>query len=174
MSPAINLLLPILTVSGQVFFVILLFAIFLQNKFVLLFVKKNATLIAFIVATFATLGSLYYSEIMGYEPCKLCWIQRIFMYPQVILLGLALIKKETIVSTYNSIVLSILGGLVAGYHYLLQIGAVPNLPCSAVGYSVSCSQRFVLEFGYLTIPMMALTAFAVILLTLITSRLNRV
>lgn len=174
MPSTISLLLPILTVAGQAFLVILLFAIFLQNKFVLLFVKNNATLIAFLAATFAMLGSLYYSEIMGYEPCKLCWIQRIFIYPQVILLGLALIKKETIVSAYNSITLSIFGGLVAGYHYLLQIGAVPNLPCSAVGYSVSCSQRFVLEFGYLTIPMMGLTAFSIILLTLITSRLNRV
>lgn len=117
------------------------------------------------VALVAMVGSLIYSEIIGYEPCKLCWLQRIFMYSQVILLGMALFKKDYKIISY-SIVLSIIGAIIAGYHYLLQLGVASGLPCSAVGYSVSCSQRFVMQYGYITIPMMALSAFVLITLLL--------
>ncbi|OGY68707.1 MAG: hypothetical protein A3B94_01990 [Candidatus Jacksonbacteria bacterium RIFCSPHIGHO2_02_FULL_43_10] len=108
------------------------------------------------------LGSLFYSEIAGYEPCQLCWWQRILMYPQVILLGVAWLKEDQGIVLY-SIALSSLGALIAGYNYLLQIGFVPSIGCSAVGYSINCSQRFVMQFGYITIPMMALTAFLLII-----------
>lgn len=126
------------------------------------FVGKNGIALAFAAALAATLSSLFYSEIAGYEPCKLCWFQRIFMYPQVILLGIALWKKDNREAIY-CLVLSVAGAIVAGYHYLMQIGITPSLPCSAVGYSASCSQRFVMQFGYITIPMMSLTIFALII-----------
>ena len=118
---------------------------------------------AFLVSLGATVGSLFLSEIAQFEPCKLCWFQRIFMYPQVFLLGIALWKKDLGIYTY-SIALSAIGAIIAGYHYLLQIGVAPALPCSAVGYSADCSQRFILQFGYITIPLMAFSAFLLILL----------
>lgn len=124
-------------------------------------VANNAVLFSLIVAVLATAGSLFYSEIAGYEPCKLCWFQRIFMYPQVILLAIALWKRDDHIRLY-SIWLSAVGAVIAAYHYLLQIGVISGGPCSAVGYSVSCAQRFVLQHGYITIPMMALTAFLMI------------
>ena len=58
--------------------------------------------------------------------------------------------------------LSIIGAVIAAYHYLLQLNIAPSLPCSAVGYSVSCSQVFVMNFGYITIPLMSLTVFSLI------------
>ncbi|MEK7114916.1 MAG: disulfide oxidoreductase [Patescibacteria group bacterium] len=158
----VNQTLGILTIIAQIFS-ILLFIFFFTKKSLPNFLKRNILLIAFAVVLIATLGSLTYSEIIGYEPCKLCWFQRIFMYPQVILLGMALIKKDYKIASY-SIILSIIGAVIAGYHYLLQLGFAPNLPCSAIGYSVSCSQKFVMQFGYITIPMMAFSAFVLIAL----------
>ena len=149
--------------AAQILVLVILAAAFLRKEKVLRFFGDNAVLFALIVALIATSGSLFYSEIAGYEPCKLCWFQRIFMYPQVLLLGLALWKKEGKQIAPYSVLLSSIGALIAGYHYLLQLDLVPSLPCSAVGYSVSCSQRFVMQFGYITIPLMAFTAFLLII-----------
>jgi len=160
----VNNTLGILTIIAQIFS-ILLFVLFFTKKSLPIFLKNNVLFFAFAVALIATLGSLTYSEIIGYEPCKLCWFQRIFMYPQVILLGMALVKKDYKIASY-SIFLSIIGAFIAGYHYLLQIGVAPELPCSAVGYSVSCSQRFVMQFGYISLPMMAFSAFILMALLL--------
>lgn len=158
---AVNLILSSLTVAGQAIIIVAFIALAIRNEKIIRFFGKNAVVFSFIVAVIATFGSLFYSEIAGYEPCKLCWFQRILMYPQVILLGLALWKKRYL--NYQSIVLSIMGAIIAGYHYLLQVGFAPvSLPCSAVGYSGACSQRFVMQFGYITIPMMAFTAFILI------------
>lgn len=123
--------------------------------------KQNFILFSFIVSLVATSGSLFFSEIAKYNPCTLCWYQRIFMYPQVLLLGLAIIKKEKVIINY-SLLLSVVGGIIALYHYLMQINLVPSTVCSVVGYSASCSQRFEMEYGYITIPMMSLTAFVLI------------
>ena len=151
------------TVFEEIFIVVLLAFSFTRRgrEWVRHIVGEQALFYGFIVALAATLGSLIYSDVLGYEPCKLCWFQRIFMYPQVLLLGFALIKKQRVIIDY-ALALAIPGALVAGYHYLLQLGVAPSLPCAAVGYSVSCSERFVLQFGYITIPLMAFTAFVLI------------
>ncbi|MDO8655140.1 MAG: disulfide oxidoreductase [bacterium] len=166
----INKMLGILTVTGQIVVIggIVLFVVRRRNM--LRFFGQHALVFSFAVALVATLGSLFYSEIAGYEPCKLCWLQRIFIYPQVLLLGMALWKKDRGIADY-SIVLSAVGAVIAGYHYLLQLGVAPSLPCAAVGYSVSCAQRFVMQFGYITIPLMAFTAFIMILLFMVSQKL---
>ncbi|MBI4415344.1 MAG: disulfide bond formation protein B [Candidatus Kerfeldbacteria bacterium] len=129
---------------------------------------RNGLQFAFVVALVSMLGSLFYSEIAKYTPCELCWYQRILMYPQTLLLFIALIKKDLGVTKYT-LWMSLIGALVAGYHYLLQLNLVPA-PCSAVGYSAACSQRFVMEYGYITIPMMAFTGFVLILLMMVAAR----
>ncbi len=121
------------------------------------FIKSRALTFSFIVALAAMLGSLFYSEIAGYEPCALCWYQRIFMFPQVFILGWALIKKDFSVAPYIRM-LSIMGAVIAGYQHLLQLGWMPSAVCNAVG-GVSCAQRFVMGFGYITLPLMSFTAF---------------
>jgi len=167
----VNLILSLLTIVGQVIIGALVILLLIRNEKFVGFFGKNAVLFSFIVALIATFGSLFYSEVAGFEPCKLCWFQRIFMYPQTILLAIALWKKNGMLTVYNSLVLSIIGAAIAGYHYLLQIGVGPEIPCSAVGYSAACSQRFVMQFGYITIPMMAFTAFAIILLLMTAQKL---
>ncbi len=133
---------------------------------VLLFVSRKAMQITFLVALLATLGSLIYSDVIGYEPCKLCWYQRIFMYPLVVMFGIALWKKHTWIKPYG-VVMAGVGALIAGFHYLGQIGWNPlGLECLAIGYSASCSKNFVLQFGFITIPMMAVSAFLFIALSL--------
>ncbi|MBI2459065.1 MAG: disulfide bond formation protein B [Parcubacteria group bacterium] len=150
------------TIAGQIILAVLIVSLATRKSDLLNFFAKRALIFSFIVALMATLGSLFYSEIAGYEPCKLCWFQRILMYPQAIILGLAWLKKDYNIALY-SLVLSSLGALIAAYHYLLQIGLAPAIGCSAVGYSISCAQRFVMRFGYITIPMMSLTAFLLII-----------
>ena len=174
MTPSVALInnaLAVLTIIGDAIVVLGLILIInpKTRKKTLAFFGKNATIFAFIVALTATLGSLFYSEIAGFEPCKLCWFQRIFMYPQAILLGIALYQRDKTFAIY-SLWLSVLGLIIAGYHYGLQLGFLPEIPCSAVGYSSKCSQRFILNFGYITIPMMAFTAFAMITLFMAAQR----
>jgi len=126
-------------------------------------IGPNARLIAFIVALTAMSGSLFYSEVAHYTPCLLCWYQRIAMYPQVLILGLSIVTNDRRGVVYAA-ALSVVGVILAEYHYYIQTGGPTILPCSAVGYSESCSQRFTTTYGYITIPMMALSAFVAILI----------
>ncbi|MDP2586801.1 MAG: disulfide bond formation protein B [Candidatus Komeilibacteria bacterium] len=126
----------------------------------------------FIVSLTATLGSLFFSEVARFEPCKLCWYQRILMYPLALLSGMSLIRKEGAAWSY-ALAMSIIGQVIALYHYFLQIGTLFNIPvdafapCSAVGVSVSCSTFSFIRFGYITIPMMAFIAFSLITIILL-------
>ena len=154
-------ILSLLTIFGNIligYFLILF--IFKKEIKVSGFLKKNALLFAFIVALIATSGSLFYSEIAGYDPCKLCWFQRIFMYPLIILFGIALIKKTRSVVHY-AIPMSIIGGFIAAYHYAIQ-RLNYSASCSADG--TSCTAKYMFHYGYITIPMMALTAFILIII----------
>ncbi len=166
LTPYVDSILTYLTVAGDVIIILLIGVVFSKLKYGRLveLLKKYGLLAAFIVALLATSGSLFYSEIAGYLPCELCWFQRIMMYPQVIILGIAWWKRQGQIYVY-SLTLSIIGAVIALYHYLLQVSPLP-LPskCEVVGYAASCSEFFVKEFGYITIPMMALTAFLLIIL----------
>ena len=148
---------------------LILLSIFKKDFGIITFVKKHALVLSFIPVVFAVLGSLTYSDIYNLEPCKLCWYQRIFMYPLFVLLPLGIFLKDQRVSFY-ALILSILGAPIALYHYLLQRGVV-EAGCSVVGnYSVSCSQYFKLNLGYITIPLMAFTAFMMVITFLLIHR----
>lgn len=123
--------------------------------------RKKAVLFSFIVALTATLGSLFFSEIAGFEPCTLCWFQRIFMYPLSIILLTAIVRKH---KRINEIVipLAIIGWIFSAYQYVLQVLASASPFCSTD--SVSCTTNFTFHFGYITIPFMALTAFSLIII----------
>lgn len=154
-------ILSVLTILAQVEIVILLILWYKNRKKQTKLFKKIvsfADIYSFVLALVSTLGSLYYSEIAGFTPCKLCWFQRILMYPLVIILFVALRKKDKKVSDYV-LPISGIGTLLAAYHYFAQIGFLPQTGCLAIGYSESCSKLFFMNFGYITIPMMSLTAF---------------
>ncbi len=140
--------------------------VFYKNPVVAKIINRGF-LFAFIVATVATVGSLFYSEVAQYEPCKFCWFQRIFMYPLVLLLGMFLDSRDRKIIARPAMVLAIIGGIIALYHYYIQLSPASALvPCSAVGVSVSCTSREFTHLGYITIPMMSLTAFVLIILFL--------
>ena len=134
------------------------------------FMRGSTLWLAGGVAVFATVGSLYLSESVGLIPCKLCWYQRIAMYPMAVILPLAAFRKDHRARLY-AVVLATVGAGIAAYHRLLQ--AYPSLDtgsCSAVG--PSCSTPLIREFGFVTIPYMALSAFLLILALLYADRAN--
>lgn len=118
---------------------------------------------AFVLACVGVATSLLYSNVLGYLPCSLCWWQRIFSYPQVILLGIALWKKDGGAWVYT-LWLSVFGFLVALYQYLLQWGLAPEIGCATTPGVGDCSVRVMLGLGYVTIPMLALTGFGLLIL----------
>ncbi len=132
-----------------------------QNLIIRGFINTYALTFAFLVSFGATLGSLFYSAVIHFVPCELCWYQRIFLFPQVFLFAAALYKRDRGIFRY-SLILSSIGGLIAAYHYIGQMFSSSLLPCDATG-AASCAQRPFVEFGYVTIPMMGLTAFLLLI-----------
>ncbi|MDU0331736.1 MULTISPECIES: disulfide oxidoreductase [Paenibacillus] len=134
------------------------------------FLRDYGIYLAWLVAMVATAGSLYLSEVLHYEPCRLCWFQRIFMYPQVILLGIAAYKNDRHIIPYV-LPLSIIGGMISIYHYSEQkIPALAKLlPCKI---GVPCNVDYLGQgwLGFITIPFMALVAFVLIVLFLLAAR----
>jgi disulfide bond formation protein DsbB len=128
------------------------------------FVGERAIFLSFLFALAATGASLFYSDIANFQPCLLCWWQRILLYPQVILLFVALIKKDRLVRLY-SLIFSSIGVIISLYHTFLQFGGESLFPCSATG--VGCEHVYFLTYGYVTIPTMSLTTFALILLIML-------
>ena len=124
------------------------------------FLEKYGLYLAWLVSLTATFGSLYFSEIREFVPCELCWIQRIFMYPLTILLGIAVFTDDRAVRKYV-LPLTTIGGSVSLYHYLVQ--KVPGFaeiqPCAQ---AVPCSGQYINWLGFITIPFLALTAFTLI------------
>ena len=126
------------------------------------FLRRHALTIGFVAALISMSGSLFFSEIAKYTPCELCWFQRICMYPQVLLLGIAAWKRDVLVVKRYFLPLAVVGGVIAAYQYVTQVAAVTSF-CSAD--AVSCSSSYVFHLGYITIPMMAFTGFALIVLS---------
>src|SRR5690606_18783367 len=115
------------------------------------------------VALVATVGSLYYSEVADFPPCRLCWYQRIAMYPLAVILPIAALRRDRTVRWYG-LPLAVAGGLVAAYHVLLERN--PSLESGACEATNPCSVIWVEKLGYLTIPTMALSGFVLIALLL--------
>jgi disulfide bond formation protein DsbB len=123
--------------------------------------------LAWVVALVATLGSLYYSEIAHFTPCKLCWYQRIAMYPLVVVLGIAAVKRDAGVARYVVPVAGI-GGLISAYHYTLQ--RFPGLSSGACDAAAPCTVTWVWVLNYISIPFMAGSALALIATLLLLGR----
>jgi Disulfide bond formation protein DsbB len=116
--------------------------------------------LAFLVAALATAGSLYFSEIAGFEPCRLCWYQRIAMYPLVLILGIAALRRDKAVAIYG-IALAGIGAALATYHVALEW--IPALDTGACGLGPACTVIWFRTFGIISLPTLALTAFLAII-----------
>ncbi len=144
---------------------VLLFIISLKTKKRALksffqFISDNFLSLGFLLSLSATLGSFFLSEIAKYPPCELCWYQRIFMFPQPVILGIAMFKNDMSARLY-SVVLASIGLTIAIYHILVQNGQAVS-PCS--NQALNCSVKQFVYFGYVTIPVMSATAFIILIL----------
>ena len=124
------------------------------------FLRPNALSMAFLVALLATMGSLYFSEVAHFDPCRLCWYQRIAMYPLVVILGIAAVRRDSGVRIYG-IALAAIGALISTYHVALEW--IPALDTGACGLGPSCSVVWFRTFGFISLPTLALIAFVSIL-----------
>lgn len=116
--------------------------------------------LAWFISVVATAGSLFFSEVMKLPPCVLCWYQRIAMYPLVIIIGVGIGLKDPRLRSY-ALPLSLGGLAISIYHNLLYYKIIPDSikPCTS---GVSCTAKQIEWLGFVTIPLMALTAFFVI------------
>ena len=117
--------------------------------------------INFLLALIGTLGSLYFSEVMKFPPCVLCWYQRICLYPLVFIFGAAVLTEDPGYKKY-ALPITLTGLAIAAYHNLLYIGVISEglAPCTK---DLSCTSKQLELFGFITIPLLALLGFTSIL-----------
>ncbi|MBZ0114554.1 MAG: disulfide bond formation protein B [Thermoanaerobaculia bacterium] len=130
--------------------------------------------LAWFLATASTLGSLFFSEVMDFAPCILCWYQRIFMFPLVVILAAGLFPSDRSITFDKNVVryslpLAMLGGLTALYHSLMYAGIIPESlqPCSQ---GVSCTEETIDLLGFVTIPLLSFLSFSTIIALLMVLR----
>ena len=120
---------------------------------------------AWLLASVATLGALFFGEVMQLPPCVLCWYQRIFMFPLALILPIGLFPFDRKVVRY-ALPLAVFGWLFAVFHLLLVAGVVPEgiKPCTQ---GVPCSETVIEWFGFVTIPLLSAVAFSTIIALLV-------
>lgn len=124
------------------------------------FIVDYGVWLAWGTALVATLGSLWFSEYADFLPCRLCWFQRIFMYPLAIILLVGALLRDRRVVWYAA-AFPVIGALFSAYHIYIEINPeAESTACRAGG--VPCSAKWIDQFGYITIPVLAGTAFVLI------------
>jgi len=133
-------------------------------------ISTNIILLCFMVASVATFGSLFFSEIMNFVPCTMCWYQRIFMYPLVLIFMSNLLYPDDKVFKY-SIILVITGLFFSIYHNLLLFDIIPEkaVPCAS---GVPCSMEYINWLGFINIPLLSFTAYLLLLILLLIGKRN--
>jgi disulfide bond formation protein DsbB len=121
--------------------------------------------VAWLVAGAATLGALFFGEVMRLPACVLCWYQRIFMFPLVLILPIGMFPFDRRVVRY-ALPLAVLGWLIAIFHLLLTAGVIPEgiTPCVQ---GIPCSEKVIEWFGFVTIPLLSAAAFSAIIALLL-------
>ncbi len=123
--------------------------------------QRRRTEWTFAIAAVATVGSLYFSEIAEYTPCRLCWFQRILMYPIALIALVALLRRDR-QSHWYTLPLATIGAATAGYHYLIERGVFADTEsCARIG--VPCAAVWFERLGFVTLAFMALCGFAAII-----------
>lgn len=150
------------------FGLVVLFARIFKAKKFLVEVQKIALPMAALITTTAMLGSLYFSEIVNYKPCRLCWYQRSAMYPLAILLVVANFKTFKFMKLVT-VSLASLGGAVSVYHWFLE--RFPDLDAGVCDAALPCEFIWFENFGFVTLSFMAFTAFftTIVLVTIRTT-----
>lgn len=129
------------------------------------FVAEYGYYLTLIIALIAMLGSLYFSEVLHYEPCRLCWFQRITMYPITAITLVGIIKQDEYLPNYV-LPLSLIGICISIFHILIQNGIIVQ---SSGCTTVLCSIKYINWFGFISIPVLAGTAFLLINILMLTN-----
>lgn len=124
------------------------------------YVDRFGLYASFLIALGSSVMALVYSEVFGFVPCGLCWLERIFLFPQVALLLGALYFKDKLVARYG-LILSVIGFVISVYHHYLQMGGTQFVKCPAAG-AVDCAKRIMFEFDFMTFPLLAGAGFALL------------
>ncbi len=168
MTHALIVVLAVLGVAGQVVLavfvfvgIIALFGIRGPLGWVRHLVWGYELWLAFLVAATATGGSLFYSEIAGFVPCELCWYQRICMYPLTVLTLLPALAGDYRIARYL-LPLPVVGACVSVYQILIEQGVVSQSEACLISAPGGCATKWTDQLGYLTIPVLTLTAFALV------------
>ncbi|MDB5264839.1 MAG: thiol-disulfide oxidoreductase-like protein [Parcubacteria group bacterium] len=151
------------TLGAQLLILLLILVLLFpkEGAVVSMYLKRYALQAAFVISAAGVVLTLVYSEVFGYAPCGLCWLQRVFLYPLPILLAMGLWKKDRNIAAYVG-ALCVPGAAIALYQHYLQMGGSSFVSCPAAPTAVDCAQRFVFEFGYITFPLMSFTVFVLI------------
>lgn len=133
----------------------------------------NLLFACWLIATASALSSLFFSEVMGFAPCVLCWYQRIALFPLVLILPMGLFPFDAKAAKF-ALPLTVAGLLTALYHNLLYTGLIPRSiqPCAP---GISCTEKYIELFGFISIPLLSLLAMAAMtaLLTIVIRRKHR-
>jgi disulfide bond formation protein DsbB len=130
------------------------------NRVFLPFVGRYGVQLAFFLALAGSAMTLVYSEVFGLVPCGLCWLQRVFLYPQVFVLATGMYRKDRTAPLY-ALVLCVPGILVALYQHYLQLGGTEVIGCPTSGGD--CAARYLFEFGFVTFPLVSAGLFLFLL-----------
>lgn len=127
-------------------------------------INSNIVFLCFLIASIATLGSLFFSEIMHFVPCSMCWYQRIFMYPLVYIFLINLLYPDDKLFKY-AFGLVLIGLSLSIYHNLLMFGIIPEslVPCVS---GVPCSTKYINWFGFINIPLLSLLSYLILFILL--------
>ena len=127
--------------------------------------KSSLPYLAWVIVLTGTVGSLFFSEVMQYPPCVLCWYQRIALYPLIIIIGAGIIMRDGRMK-YYALPVCLAGLLISIYHNLLYYGVIPEsmAPCTQ---GVPCNAIQFEWLGFITIPLMSLMAFVAVALCLL-------
>lgn len=158
MSATVETLNFILAIGSMALFfagAILLFDYFSQQSLRVL-VTRYTKIVVTVVTGLAIALTLVYSEVFGFVPCGLCWLGRIFMYPQFLIAGTALVARKAGFALYG-LVFAVPGLIVSLYHHYIQMGGADVIGCPASGGD--CTKRILFEFDFVTFPLIGASLF---------------
>jgi disulfide bond formation protein DsbB len=124
-------------------------------------IRQHGLYVAGLLIFVSTAMALVYSEVFGLVPCGLCWLERIFLFPQLILIAVAFYYKDTAFPRYG-IALSVLGFTISLYHHIIQMTGNELVPCLAS--SGDCTRRYLFEYGFMTLPLLGAITFGFLII----------
>ncbi len=133
--------------------------------------KQLCYYLIFLISLTGTIASLYFSEVLGYIPCKLCNFQRIFLYPITIISLVAFINKDKNAGIRYVLPLAIFGMAIALYHYLLQLNIIKET-ITKCNSGIPCKETYFKLFGFVTIPLLSFINFSAIIFFIVLGKKN--